>query len=92
MNGSMPGFSVLHHLLELVQTHNHRVGDAIKPSNPLSSPSPPALIFPSITVFSNESVFFASGGQSIGASASVLHVENSGFLVRFLLDDLEGGQ
>ena len=34
----------------------HRVGDAIQPSHPLSSPSPPASIFPSIRVFSNESV------------------------------------
>ena len=39
---SMPGFSVLHHLLEFAQTHVHRVGDAIQPSHPLPSPSPPA--------------------------------------------------
>ena len=32
-----------HHLPELAQTHVHRVGDAIQPSHPLSSPSPPAL-------------------------------------------------
>ena len=37
------------------KTHVHRVGDAIKPSHPLSSPSPPAPIPPSIRVFSNES-------------------------------------
>ena len=43
MNCSMPGFPVLHHLLELAQTHVHRIGDAIQPSHPLSSPSPPAL-------------------------------------------------
>ena len=36
-------------------THVHWVGDAIQPSHPLSSPSPPAFIFPSIRVFSNES-------------------------------------
>ena len=34
---------VQHHLLELTQTHVHRVGDAIQPSHPLLSPSPPAL-------------------------------------------------
>ena len=38
-----PGFPVLHHLLELAQTHVHRVSDAIQPSHPLSSPSPPAF-------------------------------------------------
>ena len=43
MDCSMPGFPVLHHLLELTQTHVHRVGDAIQPSHPLSSPSPPAF-------------------------------------------------
>ena len=40
---STPGFPVDHHLPELVQTHVHRVGDAIQPSHPLSSPSPPAF-------------------------------------------------
>ena len=37
---STSGFPVLHHLLELAQTHVHRVEDAIQPSHPLSSPSP----------------------------------------------------
>ena len=41
MNRSMPGFPVHHQLLEFTQTHAHRVGDAIQPSHPLSSPSPP---------------------------------------------------
>ena len=40
---STPGFPVLLYLLELTQTHVHRVGDAIRPSHPLSSPSPPAF-------------------------------------------------
>ena len=43
MNCSTPGFPVLHCLLELAQTHVCWVGDAIQPSHPLSSPSPPAL-------------------------------------------------
>ena len=43
MDCSTPGFPVHHHLLELTQTHVHRVGDAIQPSHPLSSPSPPAF-------------------------------------------------
>ena len=40
MDCNTPGFPVLHHLLEFVQTHVHWVGDAIQPSYPLSSPSP----------------------------------------------------
>ena len=43
MDYSRPGFPVHHHLPEVDQTHVHRVGDAIQPSHPLSSPSPPAL-------------------------------------------------
>ena len=42
MNHSTPGFPVHHQLQEFTQTHVHRVGDAIQPSHPLSSPSPPA--------------------------------------------------
>ena len=41
MNRSMPGLPVHHQLLEFTQIHVHRVGDAIQPSHPLSSPSPP---------------------------------------------------
>ena len=43
MDGSTPGFPVLHQLPKLAQTHVHQVGDAIQPSHPLSSPSPPAF-------------------------------------------------
>ena len=42
MNRSVPGLPVHHQLLEFTQTHVHRVSDAIQPSHPLSSPSPPA--------------------------------------------------
>ena len=38
-----PGFPVLHYLPEFAQTHIHQVGDAIQPSPPLLSPSPPAF-------------------------------------------------
>ena len=55
MNRSTPGLPVHHQLPEFAQTHVHWVGDAIQPSHPLSSPSPPPSIFPSIRVFSNES-------------------------------------
>ena len=43
MNHSTPGLPVHHQLPEFTQTHVHRVGEAIQPSHPLSSPSPPAL-------------------------------------------------
>ena len=42
MNRSMPGLPVHRKLLEFTQTHVHQVGDAIQPSHPLLSPSPPA--------------------------------------------------
>ena len=42
MNCSTPGLPVHHQLPELTQTHVHQVSDAIQPSHPLSSPSPPA--------------------------------------------------
>jgi len=41
MNCSTPGLPVHHQLPEFTQTHVHRVSDAIQPSHPLSSPSPP---------------------------------------------------
>ena len=78
MKRSTPGLPVHHQLPESTPTHVHWVGDAIQPSHPLSSPSPPALNL-SIRVFSNESALrirfqmsqlFASGSQSIGVSAS----------------------
>ena len=50
MDCRTPGFPVHHQLPEHAQTHVHQVGDAIQPSHPLLS------IFPSIRVFSNESV------------------------------------
>ena len=45
MNRSTPGLPVHHQLLEFTQTHVHRVSDAIQPSHPLSSTSPPAPNF-----------------------------------------------
>ena len=55
MNHSMPGLLVLHQLPEFTQTHVHRVSDAIQPSHPPLSPSPPAPNPSQIKVFSNES-------------------------------------
>ena len=65
----MPAFPVHHRLPELAQTHVHRVSDAIQPSHPLLSPSPPAF-----NLSQNQGLFqcvssFSSGDQSIGALA-----------------------
>ena len=49
-------FPVHHQIPMSTQTHVHRMGDAIQPSHPLLSPSPPAFYLLSIRVFSNESV------------------------------------
>ena len=56
MNCSTPGFPVHHQLPELPQTHVHRVGDAIQPSHLLSSLLFLPSVFPSIRIFSSESV------------------------------------
>ena len=66
MDRSTPGLPVHHQLLEFTQTHAHGVGDAIQPSHPLSSPSPPA---PNPSGSFPVSQLFASGGQSTGVSA-----------------------
>ena len=52
-----PGFPVLHHFLELAQTHVHWVGDAVQPSRPLSSPLLPS-VFLSIRDFSKKSALY----------------------------------
>ena len=52
----MLGLSAYHQLPNLAQTQVQRVSDAIQPSHPLLSPSPPAFNLSSIKVFSNESV------------------------------------
>ena len=71
MDCRTPGFPVLHYLLEFAQIHVHRVNDAIQPSHPLSSPSPPALNLSQHQGLL-QSHFFASGGQSMEVSASSL--------------------
>ena len=86
MNRSMPGLPVHHQLLEFTQTHIHWVGDAIQPSHPLSSPSPPApnpscpQSLPASGSFPMNQLF-AWGGQSIGVSpvASVLPKNTQGW-------------
>ena len=72
MNCSMPGLPVHHQLPEFTQTHVHRVSDAIQPSHPLSSPSPPVPSPPPVSGSFPMSQLFAWGGQSTGVSASAL--------------------
>ena len=68
MNCSTPGLPVHHQLPEFTQTHVHRVSDAIQPSHPLLSPSPPAPN-PSQHQSFPMSQLFACDGQSTGVSA-----------------------
>ena len=70
MDYSTPGFPVLHHLPALAQTHVHWFGDAIQQSHSLSPPSPSALNLSQHQGLFPISQLFASGGQSIIASAS----------------------
>ena len=69
MDLSTPGLPVCHQHPELTQTHVHQVSDAIQRSHPLSSPSPPAFNLSQHWSL-QMSQFFASGGHSIGTSAS----------------------
>ena len=67
---STPGFPVHHQLQELTQIHVHWVSDAIQPSHPLLSPSPPTFNLSQHQSFQMNQFFFASGGQRIGVSVS----------------------
>ena len=71
MGCSTPGLPVHHQLPELAQTHVHQDDEVIQPSHPLSSPSPPAFNLSQHQGLFQVVSFFASGGQSIGVSASI---------------------
>ena len=85
----MPGFPVHHQLPELAQTLVHWVGDAIQPSHPLSSPSPPASIFPTIRVFSNESVLCIRWPKYWSFSLSISPSNEHPGLISFRMDWLD---
>ena len=70
MDCSTPGFPVHYQLLKLAQTHVHQVSDAIQPSHPLSPSSPSAFNLSQHQIFFPVSRLSASGGQSVGVSAS----------------------
>jgi len=84
MDCSMPGSPVLYYFLKFAQTHVSWVGNAIQPSHPLFSPSPFASNLSQLQSLP-VSQLFASGGQSIGASASSLPNKNSR-MISFRID------
>ena len=86
MNCSMPGFSVLHYLPELAQTHVHWVSDAIEPSHPLLPPSPLPSIFPSIRVFSIESALHIRWPKYWSFSFSMSPSNEYSGLISFKID------
>ena len=89
MNRSTPGLPVHHQLPEFIQTHVHQVGDAIQPSHPLSSPSPPTSIFPSIRVFSNESILRIRWPKYWSFSFSISPSSEYSGLISFRMDWLD---
>ena len=89
MNHSMPGFPVHHQLPEFTQTHVHRVSDAIQPSHPLSSPSPPAPNPSQHQVFSNESTFRMRWPKYWSFSFSIIPSKEHPGLISFRMDWLD---
>ena len=89
MNCSTPGLPVHHQLLEFTQTHIHRVSDGIQPFYPLSSPSPPAHISPSIRVFSNESTLHMRWPKCWSFSFSIIPSKEIPGLISFRMHWLD---
>ena len=89
MDCSMPGLSVHQQLPEFTQTHVHWTGDAIQPFHPLSSPSPPASVFPSVRVFSNESVLSIRWPNYRSFSFSISPSNEYSGLISFRMDWLD---
>ena len=89
MNRSRPGLPVHHKLLEFAQTHAHRVNDAIQPSHPLSSPSPPAPNPPRIRVFSSESTLCMRWPKYWSFSFSISPSNECSGLIFFRMDWLD---
>ena len=88
MNRSTPGLPVYHQLPKFTQTHVLWVSDAIQPSHPLSSPSPPAPN-PSIRVFSNESTLRMTWPKYWSFSFSISPSNEHPRLISFRMDWLD---
>ena len=80
------GYPVHHQLPELTQTHVHRVGDAIQPSHPLLSPSPPAFIISQLRVFSSESALHTRWTKDWNFSFSTSPSNEYAGLISFRID------
>ena len=78
-----------HQILEFAQTHVHQVRDAIQPSHPLLSPSPPAYNHSSIRVFSNESVLRIRWPKYWSFSFSINPSNEYSGLIFFRIDQLD---
>ena len=89
MDCSTPGLPVHHQLPEFMQTHVHRVGDAIQPSHPLSSPSPPAHNLSQHQVFSNESALHIRWPKYWSFSFNISPSNESSGLISFRMDWLD---
>ena len=89
MKCNSPGLPVYHQLLEFTQIHVHRVSDAIQPSHPLLSPSPPTFILPSIRVFLNESVLHIRWPKYWSFSFSISPSNEYSGLISFRMDWLD---
>ena len=88
MNRSTPGLPVHHQHPEFTQTHVHRVSDAIQPSHPRSSPSPPAPD-PSIRVFSSESTLLMRWPKYLSFNFSIIPSKEIPGLISFRMDWLD---
>ena len=86
MHCSIPGLPVHHQLPEFPQIHVHWVSDAIQPSHPLLSPSPLHSIFPSIRVFSNNSVLRIRWPKYWSFSFSICPFNEYSGLISFRID------
>ena len=89
MDCSIPGFPVHHQLPKLAQTHVYQVGDAIQPSHPLSSSSPPAFRLSQHMVFSNESVLHIRWPKYWSFSYSISPSNEYSGLISFRMDWLD---
>ena len=86
---SMPGLPFHHHLLDLAQIHVHWVGDAIQPSHPLLPSSLLPSVFPSIRVFSNESVHHIRWPKYWSFNFSISPSNEHSGLISFKMDWLD---